>query len=116
MLASATGGRGVCGSSRSRHDQRKPAGVPEIGHRFKTVIRRDHTFEYQGETWLCQRGGPDGPRRNWSIVRKSDGLEVDDFDTLGDIRSFVDKARENDWPLAESEHLFIAQQEGDASS
>ncbi|WP_159600009.1 hypothetical protein [Agromyces humi] len=67
-----------------------------------TVIHRDRTFTVDGETYQCARGGPYGSGDTWAVWRARDGRTVhDDFDTLADIRRYVDESIENGWPLVE---------------
>lgn len=65
-----------------------------------TVIHRDHTFEYDGETYRVSRGGDYRSGWGWEVWRERDGAFVyDDFDRLSQVREYVDEHRANGWPL-----------------
>jgi hypothetical protein len=71
--------------------------------RSKTVISRDHTFWYAGELYRCYRHGPYHSGDNvWGVYRDEDGRDIENvFDSLSDIRYYVDEARRMQWPLFE---------------
>jgi hypothetical protein len=77
---------------------------------MRTVIHRNHTFEFNGEVYRCVRGGDYGSGWNWEVSRESDGAFVeDDFDTLAAIRDFVDAAAANGWPLVRDDPKSVDQ-------
>lgn len=69
---------------------------------MRTVIHRNHTFEYQGDAYQCTRQGPYGSGDSvWEVYRVRDGRTINDgiFYELSEIRAWVDSARVNGWPL-----------------
>jgi hypothetical protein len=70
-----------------------------MGGVVKTVISRDLTFWYKGELYHCNKLESHGTYEVW---RDKDGASVgDDFDTLADIRAYVDESRRLGYPLVE---------------
>lgn len=61
-----------------------------------TIIHRDHTFEYDGRIYSVIQGGT-----QWGYTIYDDrSLPIaDGFDTLWQIRDFVDACRRNGWDL-----------------
>lgn len=66
---------------------------------YRTVIHRDMTFVYEGETYNVIQGGP-----KWGYAihdRHSGVVLVDGFDSLNQVRDYVDECRHGDWRIGE---------------
>lgn len=70
----------------------------------KTVIHRNRTFEYDGQTYRIIGGGPGtiNAAYGYEILTEDFELVADNFFTYDDIRQYVDQARENGWSLEET--------------
>lgn len=68
-----------------------------------TVIHRNRTFRYNGREYQVSAGRDfDGVGRDISIHNTGTGAAVaNGFDTLRDVRRFVDECRQHGWPLEE---------------
>lgn len=64
-------------------------------------IRRDGTFEYQGELWHVGGAGRDW---GYEIWRDRDGAcAVDGLMTMREVRAFLAATVANEWPLIDGE-------------
>lgn len=71
------------------------------------VIHRDRTFWYQGEMYHVTRGGDSRSGRGWEVWRDFDGAFVyDEFDTLAQVREFIDEHTQMGWPLVEKKEMW----------
>ena len=78
--------------------------MPE--QKIRVVIHRDHTFEFNGETYKAVRFGPYGSEDDcWDVYRLSDGASVGQVWRLDDIRALVREGIKQDWPSLIEESL-----------
>jgi len=69
-----------------------------------TVIHRDRTFEYNGDVYGVHKQAPRASGDNvYLVYRVRDGREVpaESFDSLAEVRAWVDESRANGWPIIE---------------